>query len=84
MAGKKFEPTHKELSMNPRLWGLLMFISVGATGCQSMRVQSAYDHKFAFATLHTFCWVPPPSFLSNDPRLKMDQLETLVREDVQQ
>jgi len=70
--------------MNPRMWMLLAFIGAGATGCQSMHVQSAYDHKFAFATLHTFCWATPPAYLYNDPRLKMDQLEPLVREEVQQ
>ena len=69
--------------MNPRLLALWVLIGMGATGCQSMRGQSAYDHKFDFAALHTFCWAPPPAYLYNDPRLKMDQLEPLVREDVQ-
>jgi hypothetical protein len=48
-----------------------------------MRVQSAYDHKFDFATLHTFCWAPPPDWLKNDPRLHMDLVEPRVRQDVE-
>jgi hypothetical protein len=53
-------------------------------GCQSLRVQTAYDHKFNFTKLHSFCWEVPPAYLNNDPRLKMDQLEPVVRENVEQ
>jgi hypothetical protein len=70
--------------MKARQWLLMMFTSAAVTGCQSLHVQSAHDHNFAFADLHSFCWVAPAAYLYNDPRLKMDQLEPLVREDVEQ
>jgi hypothetical protein len=70
--------------MKARHWWLLMFPVAVLTGCQSLHVQSAYDQKADFASLHSFCWVAPPSYVYNDPRLKMDQLEPVVREDVQQ
>jgi hypothetical protein len=62
----------------------LVFFVAALTGCQSLHVQSGYDHKFAFASLHSFCWVAPAAYLDNDVRLKMDQLTPLVRQDVEQ
>jgi hypothetical protein len=53
-----------------------------AAGCQSIRVQSQYDHQVAFGDFHTFCWVPAPAWLHNDPRLHMDLVEPIVRRDV--
>src|SRR3989442_57532 len=69
--------------MNPRLCLLLLFAVVVASGCQSIRVRSQYDHKVAFADFHTFCWVAPPAWLHNDPRLHMDVLEPLVQNGVE-
>jgi hypothetical protein len=70
--------------MKTRLSLLLTFIGLGLAGCKSMPVRASYDRSVAFAKLHTFCWSAPPAYLSNDPRLKMDVLEPLVREDIQQ
>jgi hypothetical protein len=69
--------------MKARQWWFIV-VTAAAAGCQSMHVQSAYDHKFVFANLRSFCWAAPPAYLYNDPRLKMDQLEPFVREDVEQ
>jgi hypothetical protein len=68
--------------MNPRLCLLLAVISWTVTGCQSINVRTNYDHNVAFADLHTFCWVPAPAWLHNDPRLHMDLLEPLVQNNV--
>ena len=69
--------------MNPRLCLLLAFTSWAVTGCESIRVRSNYDHNVAFAELHTFCWVPAPAWLHNDPNLHMDILEPLVKNGVE-
>ena len=65
--------------MKPRLWLLLVCIGWTVVGCQSIRVRSQYDHTLTFSDLHTFCWVPAPAWLHNDPRLHMDILEPLVQ-----
>jgi hypothetical protein len=70
--------------MKVRTWSLLAFTAVALTGCQSMQVRTDYDHKVVFNKLRSYCWAAPPAFLYNDPRLKMDLLEPLVREDVEQ
>jgi len=63
---------------------LLVCTIVAITGCQSVQVRTDYDHKVVFSDLRSYCWVAPPDYLYNDPRLKMDVLEPLVREDLQQ
>ncbi len=70
--------------MKARLSLLLTFIGMGMAGCRSMPVRVSYDRTVAFNKLHTFCWSAPPAYLKNDPRLRMDELEPLVREDIQQ
>jgi hypothetical protein len=65
--------------MNPRLWLSPICVALVATGCQSIHVRSNYDHAVAFANFHTFCWVAPPAWFHNDPRLHMDFLEPLVK-----
>jgi Domain of unknown function (DUF4136) len=69
--------------MKTRLCLILMFAGWVTTGCQSMRVQTHYDQQIAFAGFHTFCWVPAPSWLHNDPRLHMDFIEPIVQRDVE-
>jgi hypothetical protein len=73
----------KETNMSRKQCCLLLVVGLIAAGCQSMRVQTAYDRSVAFNGLHTFCWVPPPSWLHNDPRLHMDLVEPRVRQDVE-
>ena len=63
---------------------LLVVTVVTVAGCQSVRVRTDYDHKVVFSSLRSYCWVTPPAYLYNDPRLKMDVLEPLVREDLRQ
>jgi hypothetical protein len=70
--------------MKVRNWLLLAFGAVVVAGCQSMRVRTDYDHKVVFSKLRSYCWVSPPAYLYNDPRLKMDLLEPIVRQDVEQ
>src|SRR5271156_1880086 len=61
---------------------ILMMAGWVAAGCQSMRVRTHYDPQVAFADFHTFCWVPAPAWLHNDPRLHMDFVEPIVQRDV--
>jgi hypothetical protein len=68
--------------MRTRWCLILMLAGWGAAGCQSMRVQTHYDPQVAFADLHTFCWVPAPAWLHNDPRLHMDFVEPIVQREV--
>jgi hypothetical protein len=76
-------PPRKESNMKTRLCWLLILTGWMTAGCQSIRVQTEYDHSVAFSGLRTFCWVAPPSWLHNDPRLHMDLVEPLVRRDVE-
>jgi len=69
--------------MNKRTYFALIAAGWMAAGCQSMRVQTEYDHQVAFAEFHTYCWVPAPAWLRNDPRLHMDLVEPLVQRDVE-
>src|SRR5712671_4512281 len=70
--------------MNAKLCLMALLAGLGATGCQSLKAPSQYNHKVSFANFRSFCWVAPPAYLSNDVRLHMDQLTPLVREDIEQ
>jgi hypothetical protein len=65
--------------MNRRACFIMMLASCVAAGCQSMKVQTRYDHQVSFAVLRTFCWVAAPATLHNDVRLHMDVVEPLVQ-----
>ena len=67
--------------MNPRVWLLLVILA--ATGCQSIKMRTGYDHTYPFGNLRSFCWVAPPAYLANDPRLRMELLTPLMQEQVQ-
>jgi hypothetical protein len=69
--------------MKTRWHLILMAVGWVAVGCQSMRVRTHYDPQVAFADFHTFCWVPAPAWLHNDPRLHMDFVEPIVQRDVE-
>ena len=69
--------------MNRRTCLAIIFTGWVAAGCQSLHVQSQYDHQVAFADFHTFCWVAAPAWLHNDPRLHMDLVEPLVQRAVE-
>ena len=69
--------------MNQKRCCLLLLVSWMSAGCQSMRVQTGYDHSINFSGFHTYCWVPPPAWLHNDQRLHMDLVEPLARRDVE-
>ena len=62
-----------------------MMICAGwiAVGCQAIKVQTQYDHQVAFADFRTYCWVPAPAWLHNDPRLHMSLVEPLVQRAVE-
>jgi hypothetical protein len=68
--------------MNRRAWSAMIVAGWMAAGCQSMHIKTQSDPQVAFANLHTFCWLPPPAWLHNDPRLHMSLVEPLVRRDV--
>ena len=70
--------------MRTKDWLFLALTGAALTGCQSLKVQTAYDQKVDFSKLHSFCWGTPPAYLYNDPRLHMDMLEPIVHEDVDQ
>lgn len=69
--------------MNRKHCCLLLLASWVAAGCQTTNVKTEYDHAAAFSKMHTYCWVPPPAWLNNDPRLHMDLVTPLVRQDVE-
>jgi hypothetical protein len=69
--------------MNGRTCWTMIFAGWIAVGCQSIHVKTQSDHQIAFADLHTFCWVPAPAWLHNDPRLHIDLVEPLVQHDVE-
>jgi hypothetical protein len=69
--------------MKTRWCVILMVAGWVGTGCQSMHVQTRYDRQVAFADLHTFCWVPAPAWLHNDPRLHMDFVGPIVQREVE-
>jgi hypothetical protein len=69
--------------MKKRWCLILLVVGWVAAGCQSMHVRTHYDPQVAFADFHTFCWVPAPAWLHNDPRLHMDFVEPIVQRDVE-
>ena len=69
--------------MNRRACFMMICAGWIAVGCQSIKVQTQYDHQVAFADFHKFCWVPAPAWLHNDPRLHMNLVEPLVQRDVE-
>ncbi len=69
--------------MNRERRSLIVLGACLLVGCQSIHVQSAYERQVAFDKLHTFCWVAPPAWLHNDPRLRMDLVAPLVQQEVQ-